>query len=367
MMRTGNNLLATFALAFALISCGSLFARTQRTPLPLGTIDSAKIVRLQTCPVGYLAGMTCFRGEVDNCANTSSLGFTYGYSKPDSGSVGTIVFLEGGGGTSAYDDPAYAQQYLDNGYQVVYTAWDTDWEMTSANNPTSIKSAACRPATLLNYIYDNIYSQGGMCAQGFSAGSGALGYALAWYGGDNYLDNVELLSGPVFGDIEQGCEVPNARTVTVCASGQFGCDGAQWPDSPAYVDGDEDLVRRWSGQQSCNAGKTTSSSLNSLWKAMSIVDGTDNPNFTYPHTSMAGYLCSNADKTQNNSAAQGEFFYQQFNRSGQTAGYSVTRMNNCDGAEGVTSGTTPDGESGLTAISGHMISSCFKRHDSRGR
>ena len=58
-----------------------------------------------------------------------------------------------------------------------------------------------------------------MCAQGFSAGSGALGYALAWYGAatsaEYHLDKVALLSGPVFSDIEQGCEDPIPPPQTV--------------------------------------------------------------------------------------------------------------------------------------------------------
>jgi hypothetical protein len=95
---------------------------------------------------------------------------------------------------------------------------------------------------------------------------------------------------------------------------------------------------------------------------MSIVDGTDNPSFTYPQTSVAGYLCSNLDSVQNNSAAQGEFFYQQFTSSRQTAAYSVTRIDHCSGSEGVTDGETPQGETGFVAISEHMLSSCIKRH-----
>jgi len=348
------------ALAFGVTGLSALPVRAQRAPLPLGTVvDTGK---LQSCPSGYYPGMSCFRGQVDNCQNASILGFTYGYKNPEGEVLGTVVFLEGGGGTNAYDYPTYAQTYLANGYQVIYMAWDTDWELTDGESGTNIKDAACRPATVLNYLYDNFYSRGGMCAQGSSAGSGALGYALAWYGSAGILDNVEMLSGPVFGDIEQGCEVPNAPTVTICAEGQYGCDGAPWPDSPAYVDGDENPIRRWSGQPSCNAGKTTSALVNSLWKGMSIIDGSDNASFNYPQTALAGYLCSNIDSIQNNSAAQGEFFYQQFTSSFQTAEYSLTRMNHCNGSEGVTNGQTPQGETGFEAISNHMLSACVSRH-----
>src|SRR2546423_14143085 len=64
------------------------------------------------------------------------------------------------------------------------------------------------------------------CAQGSSAGSAAIAYALAWYGaGDStvqnggYLDNVELLAGPPLSDIYEGCEYPRDGAVTVCGTG----------------------------------------------------------------------------------------------------------------------------------------------------
>jgi hypothetical protein len=95
---------------------------------------------------------------------------------------------------------------------------------------------------------------------------------------------------------------------------------------------------------------------------MSIVDGTNNPSFSYPRTSMAAWLCSNVATEQNNSAAQGEFFYQQFTSFRQTAGYSVTRIDHCTGTEGVSNGVTPQGVSGMTAISQDMVAACVRRH-----
>jgi hypothetical protein len=201
-----------------------------------------------------------------------------------------------------------------------------------------------------------------MCAQGFSAGSGAVTYSLAWYGSAAYLDNVELLSGPPFGDIEQGCRVPIAPTVTVCAEGQYGCNGSPWQDSPAYVGGDEELVGPWSGWNVCNEGKPTSAFENSDWKGMSIVDGTNDPSFVYPKTAMSGYLCSNINTVQNNTAAQGNFFYLQFTDPAQTAQFSVTRIDHCTGPEGVTNGVTPQGTNGFDAITSSMLSACIKRH-----
>jgi hypothetical protein len=362
MVTIHNRPCAAVGLLLAAFASGVIPLHAQRAPLPLGTINKAAISRLASCPAGFYPGMSCFRGVVENCPGTVNLGFTYGYENPAQEKLGTVVFLPGGGGTNPYNNPGYAPKYLQNGYQVVYLAWDTSWEFTSVGSGTSIKNAACRPATFLSYIYQDVYSRGAMCAQGLSAGSAAVGYALAWYGAASFLDNVELLSGPVFSDVRQGCIVPNAPVMNVCANAEFGCDGAPWPDSPSYVGNDIALVARWSGQPSCNAGSPTTPSANFAWKLMSIVDGTSNPSFEYPQTSMAGWLCSDIDSVQNNSAAQGDLFYQQFTSFQQTAGFSVVRIDHCAGAEGVSQGTTPQGQTGLVAISNHMISACTKRH-----
>jgi hypothetical protein len=358
-----NRLLAFVFAVVAAMGLSTFPAHAAHAPLKLGTINPKAIVQLPSCPAGYIAGMTCFRGTVEKCPNAADLGFIYGYENPVGRLAGTVVFHDGGGGTAPYADPTYAEKYLHFGYQVIFLAWDTDWEgSTNGLTGTSIKNAACRPATLFNYFYQNLYTQGGMCAQGFSAGSGAVAYSLAWYGSASYLDNVELLSGPPFGDIDQGCEVPNSPIVTVCATGQFGCNGPPWQDSPAYVSGDEELVGPWSGWNVCNEGRPTSIFAKSAWKAMSIVDGTTDPSFSYPQTAMAGYLCSNVNTVQNNTAAEGNFFYLQFTSALQTAQFSVTRIDHCSGPEGVTKGRTPQGANGFDAISTSMISACIKRH-----
>jgi len=334
-------------------------AQAQSAPLPLGTVSN--VSQMNSCPSGFLGGMTCFQAEM-SCPKTTSLGFIYGFEDPTGTPNGTIVLLDGGSGTNANGSEIYAEKYLESGFRVVEMVWDSGWEITGGTNAASIKTAACRPATFMNYVFQNFYRNGGMCAQGDSAGSGAIAYSLAWYGAANILDKVELLSGPVFGDIEQGCMVPPAATSTVCPADQLGCNGAPWPDSPAYVGPDIAAINTWSGNPTCNGRTQTSHAANASWKAMSIVDGTDNPSFSYPHTAMAGWLCSNVATEQNNSAAQGEFFYQQFTSSRQIAGYSVTRIDHCSGTEGVSDGVTPQGENGTIAIGQDMVSGCIKRH-----
>jgi hypothetical protein len=225
--------------------------------------------------------MSCFKATV-SCPNTADMNLEYGYANPSGTSNGTVVLLSGSGGTSASDSVGlendFASAYLTDHYQVVELKWNTAWENTGVTT-RNIQTAACRPATFLWWAYNNIYTNPsggtrGFCAQGTSGGSGAVGYAMAWYGGGGTafpLDKVELLSGPIFSDVKQGCIEPAASSITVCPSGQFGCVlGTQqpWSVPPAYVYGSEVGVRTWSGDDTCAwvPGGTTSADSNADWK-----------------------------------------------------------------------------------------------------
>src|SRR5579863_7745414 len=351
-----NKMVVAFLGAFLAMSTCTIWA--QSPPLALGTVKG--VAQLSACPVGFFPGVSCYSATV-SCPNTADIAMVYGYLDPRGTPNGTIVLLSGSEGTVP-ENNAFVPAYVEAGYQIVQFEWETAWQDTGLTTK-NVQTAACRPATFLNYVHESIYKRGGMCAHGDSAGSAAVAYSLAWYGSTSYLDKVELLSGPVLGNIAQGCVVPPTPAVTVCASGQFGCNGAPWSDNTPYVLGSEVGVRRWTGDKTCaNEFKTTEQSA-VAWTAMSIVnEPVGNPSFNYPKTAMAGWLCSNG---LNNSAAEGQLFYRKFTNPAQTAGYRVTRIDNCNGPEGVTQGTTPQGESGLTAIFNDMVSgseACVKRH-----
>lgn len=332
-------------------------------PPALGSVTN--VAALSPCPSGYDPAMSCSQATVV-CPNTADLTVTYGYMAPPGAITGTIFFHAGGAGTVPYDITDFVGPYSAAGYALVQMAWPSSWEDTGLA-VKNVGVAACRPATLMNYIFQQVATPGGAkCAQGFSAGSAAVGYTLAWYGAGSYLDNVELISGPVFSDIEQGCMVPSPAPVSVCTPGQFGCNGAEFQDSPSYNTGPDGPgtatgVGVVTGDASCGGNSTTTPQSNSNWKAMSIVNGTSTPSFNYPQTTMAGWVCNNHI---NPSAAQGDLFYEQFTGSGQTAGFSLYPVTNCNGAEGVSTGTVDGlgGELGSLAISNHMIAQCTVRH-----
>lgn len=164
--------------------------------MTLGTVGS--ITPLTSCPNGrnflpYATttppppSMNCASAILTGCAGAVDLDFVYGVSTPSS-PKGTIVFFAGDGGDMAADGPSQAQilvDYFTDGFQVVQIAWGAtakrDWEMTGSSNPASILAAACRPASFLNWVKNSglVWTTGGMCAHGHSAGSAAIAYALA--------------------------------------------------------------------------------------------------------------------------------------------------------------------------------------------
>ena len=345
-------------------------AFTQSKPLPLGEVNAKD--NSVTCPNGFDAGTSCYAGTV-SCPDTDDIDFTYGIVNPG-GKDGTIVFFSSSDGTTvgfsqfvqAYTPPAH-------NYQTVQVIWETPWEDTGNGTGSSVKAAACRPATLMNWLLNekNVYSGGGMCAQGASAGSSAIAYSLAEYGADQYLNHVVLESGPVLSDLSVGCN-PGSKTITVCPGNECLTGGeGSWPDSPIYVDGNQNSVSTWTGaqgQNACAAGNRISQSQYSAWKTMSIVDGISgrqaDSTFAYTNTSVSGWLCSkpsgcNSSWCQNNSAAQGQLFYQNV-----TTKKNVYRVDNCQSTEGVEQGTVPElsDESGLQAIIADMVSQCSAPH-----
>ncbi len=360
--------------------------------------------------------MTCNNAQV-SCPNTQNLEFTYASLNPVgiapgiNTAKGVIVFFNGTGGTEPSGN-SYATSYFNSGYVIVQIAWMNDWEYTYSPFPTgtygSIQNAACRPATFLNFIYTNIFqpvlnanSGAGYCAQGVSAGSAQIAYSLAYYGAGSWLDNVELTSGPVFGDISQGCQYPAASNVTVCGANsgnQFGCQlggGGTWSLAPTYVGGDVAVVVNWTNDATCadyNGSGRTSQAAMSRWLAQSIVDQENvtglgaAPSYSYPGTGLSAWLCRsvwqppspwncqenyNSNFCGNNSSTQGQIFYANITSANSPSHYDLYAVDSCTGAEGVdgtysnvpgfypsifgTNGQIPSIISGFTAIQYDMV------------
>ena len=377
--------LVTVALMM-LNGCGGSSSSTPAPPPPPGN-PSVVVGSVVNCSADFFSDSTthavCHSATVTNCPSVSDLSLTYSYDTPAS-PKGTIVFFSGAGGTDDTGDVDFAGFYFANGYEVVQVEWANEWEYTGGNgtntDPANVRLAACRGATFLNFVFNTnnaaLYSGGGRCVQGSSAGSGITAYALTFYGAGSYLDAVEFKSGPPIADFKQGCEEPPAPDITICPPGQTQCQlggTSSWTLSPIYT-GAASGVRNWTGDNSCAVpGTTTSAASKQAWLQESIVnDGTGNPVYSYPKTSMTAWLCqslfesnlcvggqggSPQDFCPNNSSSQAEIFYNKV-----TSPYKIYAVQNCDGPEGV-AGTDPTvaalgGENGTAAIENDMLAHC---------
>jgi hypothetical protein len=182
-----------------------------------------------------------------------------------------LIILHGGDGGTMPESNSLADAYFRAGYEIVQVVWDNAWEYAYANmtgKTGNIQVAACRPATVFNWVYNNFFlnapnflNTAGMCALGDSAGSAAIAYSLAYYGADSYLDHVELLSGPVLSDLRAGCGVGTGfgtnDPVTVCSSGSACQLGGAGPGHSRLTSFQERRRRSTTGRTSQPAAPET--------------------------------------------------------------------------------------------------------------
>jgi hypothetical protein len=314
---------------------------TSSTALSVG-VGNVTGVTLVQCGSGFAANSQCSQATI-SCPGTADLKFTYGV-KPGTG-AGTIVIYNGAAGITA-GGANYVASFNPAGFTTVQVAWATDWQDTGLTTK-NILTAACRPASVGQFVYSSIYTAGGYGVLGGSAGAGAVGYWLAWYGGGNIIDNVELASGPVYSDIEQGCEVPGANSVTIVPT-----DGTSWTDTINFRGGPQNGLTTETGYTCRPSTGNTSTTANAAWLTQSTIQ----PGWTssYPDTNISGWVCNNA---QNNSEAEAWLFFSQLNSS-----FSLTAISGCTDSETVDGGYPPQNVLGSTAITSDMLAQTYKRH-----
>jgi hypothetical protein len=173
-------------------------------------------------------------------------------------------------------------------------------------------------------------------------------------------------NGPVFSDIRQGCEVTNGvnnNKTYICSENnnegttELGCNFNWGNGSPTdynldYIDNDQGSLAGWTedttsiAYPACGSiSGTTGSVQNTLWYNMSIVNSGSagqQPSFNYPNTAISGWLCQSVDidfNMWNNSAPEGQLFFQEFVGTNYPAILSVNGVSGCQRNEYVESGS----------------------------
>ncbi len=184
---------------------------------------------------------------------------------PPSGTpiVGTVVFGLGGSGRGFYEsakrnaDPDLpAAEMLDRlnlaGYRVIQRSWrdrPNDDPGGWINGSTSLRTSACRYATLMGWIYDQAPlhdpSSQAFCAVGQSGGGSEIAYGLATYGLENLIDMAVLTGGPPHGRIDGGCDATSMAWEQTCNANleTLGICPEQGPDRHACFFSEQSIER----------------------------------------------------------------------------------------------------------------------------
>jgi hypothetical protein len=225
---------------------------------------------VKTCLSGGASGGKCWAVTID-CPGTPTFYAAAKLNTPSSGTpIGAVVLTTGGGGDNWYDlnfqEPGQCNGNcglqtitdLNNaGYDTFQTNFSdvfqisTDnefdgWLTGSLTSTIGPRVLACRYATMVHWIWATILGGGTVrpvCATGNSAGSAALGYALAQYdlglstGPGPVLKLAELTSGPPLSRMDLGCLGTNAPVKSVsCPPGAMDSENISIGDAGKFID-----------------------------------------------------------------------------------------------------------------------------------
>lgn len=178
------------------------------------------------------------------------------------------------------------------GFKTVEIKWQRNWFQAELGEPEGMGRLACKPATVAQWVYDNLHDQGDSapyCATGHSNGASQMAYAISQYGLTDILSSVVMEGGPNWTYIDHACihDDPNY--------------------SHLYAESGERNTIDWGfGYPNNGAGPcaTQDVSWRSQFKEGSI--GYGNWDYSYPKT-MVAFVVGGDDNTK--TAAQGDEFY----------------------------------------------------------
>ena len=141
-----------------------------------------------------------------------------------------MIFIGGGGSSGGFFDYSqseggyiYGQYIVSSLTQNGYTAASLDFNdpiMGWLSGPGGMRRLACRPATVIHWVYDHIH-QGGtsapLCTATESGGSTAVADGLSHYGLGSILSMAEAAGGPPLTHLDHGCACDQGPSVGPCS------------------------------------------------------------------------------------------------------------------------------------------------------
>jgi hypothetical protein len=213
----------------------------------LGTISGVSTISCE----GALKGGVCQQMTV-SCPNVPAVSVYVKTNSPTGTSLGTVTYNTGTDGNGLYESiftygSTAVGNVLDAGFTVVQIDWGTPFNTSQPDGwvlgPGGTLAAACRYATVTQWIYNNIQNNPSVpyCATGNSGGAGALAYALSQYNSGSILSMAEVTSGPPAARLDWGCGCQEGKLAVQCGTATtlgtcFGnADAPVW--DPAYNPG----------------------------------------------------------------------------------------------------------------------------------
>jgi len=293
------------ALRFSLIAmlliglaCVPVFGDDTVADAGQNTLQLGRVTVLgpAACPAGATQGAACTSVNV-SCPKLPDLTATLSEAFPAGTAKGTIILVNGGGGTTFFNS-GFANTYRNDGFRVVQLAWTSDWEDAGG---VGLKSASCRGATIFRYMFYTVQGAdrtSGFCAQGTSGGGAAIAYALAQYRLSDYFDYVVIGAGPGVARMDYGCDraLYTGPALNLCPL---------LTNAPyAFTSGVK--VDPWENTTTCAVKQPLQSDIDK-WAADSLV--TTGANYLYPKTAMSWFFC--VTPPVNNSTGEGKFLIDQ--------------------------------------------------------
>ena len=147
---------------------------------------------------------------------------------------GTIVLISGFTGTFLWETYALeAARVVDElraaGFRTVQLDWASSWYRGSPASYEGFSRLACRPASVVDWIDQNLRAPGtAFCAAGHSNGAAQLAYAMTHYGLADLFSTVVLDGGPNWSRVDQSClqDDPAYQSVWLTAGARAAFDPA---------------------------------------------------------------------------------------------------------------------------------------------
>jgi hypothetical protein len=188
----------------------------------LGTVSNISSI---TCS-GTIKNAVCQQMTV-SCPNVPDVQAYVKTNTPTGTSLGTATYNTGTDGNGLYETiftfgSTAVQNVLNAGFTTVQISWGTPFNSNQPDGwvlgPGGVLAAACRYATVNQWVYNNIQNNTSLpfCATANSGGAGALAYALSQY--PTSLSMAEVTSGPPSGRLDWGCGCKQGKLAVQCGS-----------------------------------------------------------------------------------------------------------------------------------------------------